>query len=147
MGGEARGAGASSPAGAPPHRRAHQVPDAEQDGAGADMAAQAAAVGVEPRPGRDHLHRSGRGRRGASARPSLQERRSRRSGLLARLLPALPPLPLPLPAPLTRSPARQWPRLRASAESSERLLRPDPALRRRQEEEEERGGGRRGRAT
>lgn len=28
-----------------------QVPDAEQDGASADMAAEAAAVGVEPRPG------------------------------------------------------------------------------------------------
>lgn len=55
-------------------RRAHQVPDAQQDGAGADMAAQAAAVRVEPRPGRDHLHRS-------DARTSLRERRPRRSRL------------------------------------------------------------------
>lgn len=51
-----------------------QVPDAQQDGAGADMAAQAAAVRVEPRPGRDHLHRS-------DARTSLRERRPRRSRL------------------------------------------------------------------
>lgn len=36
-----------------------QVPDAQQDGAGADMAAQTAAVGVEPSPGSDHLHSSG----------------------------------------------------------------------------------------
>lgn len=49
--------------------RAHQVPDAQQDGAGADMAAQAAAVGVEPSPGRDHLHSSG-------ARTSLRDRLS-----------------------------------------------------------------------
>lgn len=111
-GGGARGAGASAPAGAPPARRlAHQVPDAQQDGAGADMAAQAAAVGVEPRPGRDHLHRSGRGRRGASARPSLQERRPRRSGPAGGLLPAPPPLPLPLPARLPRLPVARAPRL------------------------------------
>ena len=50
-----------------------QVPDAEQDGASADMAAEAAAVGGEPRPGGHHLHRSGRGRSGATLRPSSQE--------------------------------------------------------------------------
>lgn len=63
-----------SPRTASPPRLAHQVPDAQQDGAGADMAAQAAAVGVEPRPGRYHLHRSG-------ARTSLRERRPLRPGL------------------------------------------------------------------
>lgn len=65
--GPARGVAPWSPG------RAHQVPDAQQDGAGADMAAQAAAVRVEPRPGRDHLHRSG-------ARTSLQDTSSEASG-------------------------------------------------------------------
>lgn len=80
---------------------AYQVPDAEQDGAGADMATQAATVGVEPRPGRDHLHRSGRGRRGASARPSLQEPRPRHSGRRAATAGSQA---APAPAPLV--PAR-----------------------------------------
>jgi hypothetical protein len=90
---EARGSRSRSrprpgvPAGSPPSRGfAHQVPDAQQDGAGADMAAQTAAVGVEPRPGRDHLHRSGRGRSGSSTRPSLRKRCPRRPGPSARLL-------------------------------------------------------------
>lgn len=82
---------------------AYQVPDAEQDGAGADMATQAATVGVEPRPGRDHLHRSGRGRRGASARPSLQEPRPRHSGRRAATAGSQA-APAPAPAPLV--PAR-----------------------------------------
>lgn len=43
-------------AGARSQGRTHQVPDAEDDGAGADMAAEAAAVGVETCPGRaQHL--------------------------------------------------------------------------------------------
>lgn len=133
---KSRGAGASSPAGAPVVCRAHQVPDAEQDGAGADMAAEAAAVGVEPRPGRDHLHRSGRGRSGASARPSLQERRPRRSGPAARL----PSAPRPLRSRLASRPPAGRPSLRARPESSERLPGPDPALRRRREKEEEQEG-------
>lgn len=73
------GGGGGTPARA---RRAHQVPDAEQDGAGADMAAQAAAVGVEARPGRDHLHGSRRERAPTSA------------GASAASLPT-PPGPLP----------------------------------------------------
>lgn len=82
-------------------QRAHQVPDAEQDGAGSDMAAQAAAVGVEPRPGRDHLHRSGLRRCGASARPSLQKPRPRHSrplgsGPARARLPASPTAQAPL---------------------------------------------------
>lgn len=103
------------PSGAPRRvaaaRRAHQVPDTQQDGAGADMAAQAAAVGVEPRPGCDHLHRSVGGRSGASARPSLQERRLRCSGLAARLLRAPPPLSLRRPTPLAAGPPALAPHL------------------------------------
>lgn len=85
--------GASSGASPPPPaaRCAHQVPHAEQDGAGAHVAAQAAAVGVEPRPGRDHLHRSGPG---ARARPTLREQRPRRPGTRA-LLPPAPRTPFP----------------------------------------------------
>lgn len=107
--------------------RAYQVPDAEQDGAGADMATQAAAVGVEPRPGRDHLHRSGRGRRGASARPSLQEPRPRHSGRRAATAGSQA-----APAPARLVPARLLalgPSLRVSPESSAwTQLPPDPLL-------------------
>lgn len=39
----------------------YQVPDAEDDGAGADMAAEAAAVGIETRPGRVQHLRGSRG--------------------------------------------------------------------------------------
>ena len=74
-----------------------QVPDAEQDGAGADTAAQTAAVGVESRPRGHHLHRSGRGRSGATLRPSSQELRP------SVLLPArLSPAPL---SPATLAPS------------------------------------------
>ena len=88
--------------------RAHQVPDAEQDGASADMAAEAAAVGVEPRPGGHHLHRSGRGRSGATLRPSSQELWP--SVLSAARLSPAPLSPATL-APSSRPPsAYHWPR-------------------------------------
>lgn len=103
------------------------------------MAAQAAAVGVEPRPGRDHLHGSGRRRWGASALPSLQEpgpRHSRPPRDWCRLpnrsgsVPARARSPCnPRSAPLSSSP-----------ESSARL-RTDPELRGRCEEEEQEGAG------
>lgn len=85
-----------------------QVPDAEQDGASADMAAEAAAVGGEPCPGGHHLHRSGRGRSGATLRPSSQE-------LWPSVLSAARLSPAPLsPATLTPSSrppsAYHWPR-------------------------------------
>lgn len=47
------------PVSGPPQTPSYQVPDAEDDGAGADMAAEAAAVGVEACPGRaQHLRGS-----------------------------------------------------------------------------------------
>lgn len=57
----------SAPGGRGHGGAAYQVPDAEDDGAGADMAAEAAAVGIETRPGRvQHL----RGSQGSALRAS-----------------------------------------------------------------------------
>lgn len=119
----ARGVAPSAPG------RAHQVPDAQQDGAGADMAAQAAAVRVEPRPGRDHLHRS-------DARTSLQEPRPLGSWprCPGRLLLPLS-LAAPTPHPFARPLAPRCP------ESSERRLRRDTEL---EDRGDARGRGRRG---
>lgn len=87
----------------------YQVPDAEDDGAGADMAAEAAAVGVEARPGRaQHL----RGSSGLRAVPRLSPRRSAEAGPGT----AAGPEP-PLPAGGTESGGTQPSRRRAGVQS------------------------------
>lgn len=89
----------------------YQVPDAEDDGAGADMAAEAAAVGVEARPGRaQHL----RGSSGLRAVPRLSPRRSAEAGPGTAAGPGPGP---PLPAGGTESGGTQPSRRRAGVQS------------------------------